>query len=124
MTLRSRDTQAEYDKLLAESAGACSLCTLIAEPTSQVLTIYEHHLLIKNRFPYETWEDLRVTEHLMFIPKQHVKHFNDLGSEADDELGKLLANAEADGYSIYHRSQDNPARSMEHLHTHLFRLAL
>lgn len=123
MTLRSPDTQAEYDKLLAESAGTCSFCTLVTEQTSQVITTYQHSLLIKNRFPYETWEDLRVTEHLMFIPKQHAKHFNALDREAKKEFAKLIADAEENGYSIYHRSQSNPARSMEHLHTHLFRLA-
>ena len=123
MLLRSTDAQAEYAKLLEESAGTCSFCTLIAEPTNQIIITYEHNLLIKNRFPYETWEDLRVTEHLMFIPKQHVKHINELSEDAKKELAKLITDAEANDYSIYHRSQGNPSRSMEHLHTHLFHLA-
>lgn len=123
MSVRSSETQVEYEKFRAQEHGSCSFCALVTTPTEQVITSYEHMLRIHNRFPYAIWDDVPVAEHLMIIPKRHTLHLVDFTPEERQEYSSILTQAEKDGYSIYHRSQHNPVRTMEHLHTHLFRLA-
>lgn len=77
--------------------------------------------VIPNLFPYSMWDMRRVIEHLMIIPKQHVKSLSELSAEARTSIMDLAADYEAKGYNVYARATDSTARTVAHQHTHLIR---
>lgn len=121
---RNRKTQKRYYQHVSQKQpdAPCEFC-LLHIGDGQVLEDRETFWLVKNIFPYTIWDNFYVDEHLMVIPKRHV---DSIGSFTDKELkayGKLLAQYEDDGYSVYGRAANNSAKSVAHQHTHLIKVS-
>jgi galactose-1-phosphate uridylyltransferase len=78
--------------------------------------------VMANRFPYSYWDGGNVVEHLLLVPKRHVLSLAELQDDEKLEAISLMAEYEADGYSVYWRNQTSSSRSIPHQHTHLFKL--
>jgi diadenosine tetraphosphate (Ap4A) HIT family hydrolase len=97
----------------------CPFCTLDDRP---VLTNSSTMRVFPNKFPYEYWDNRGVIEHLLLVPKRHVESLSELTDVEKIEAMNLMAQYEAEGYSVYWRSKANTARSVHHQHTHLIKV--
>ncbi len=66
------------------------------------------------------FEGLRTTgEHYMVIPKRHRVMLTEFDDQEQRDMFSMIAQYEAQGFSVYARSIENINRSQEHQHTHL-----
>lgn len=120
---RRRGTEKRYIESQRKSKpGGCVFCQLADNDTSQIISTYQHCMVIKNLFGYDVWDDHGVEEHLMIIPKRHVDSLADLSKEELADYMKILIKYEKLGYSIYARSPGNITKSVVHQHTHLIKI--
>ena len=82
---------------------------------------FKYSYIVPNLTKYDFWELYDVVDHLLLLPKRHVQHLNELNDSEKLEIISKIAEYEANGYSVYARSQDFNARSEEHQHTHLIK---
>lgn len=81
-----------------------------------------HCFVVKSMFPYELWEFRDVTEHLLVVPKRHVKSFADLNQTERYELMDIISEYEGQNYNIYARSSNSVQRTIPlHQHTHIIK---
>jgi diadenosine tetraphosphate (Ap4A) HIT family hydrolase len=78
--------------------------------------------VIPNLPTYEVWEQHKVLDHLMVIPKRHVARLTELTDEELLDVSRIMAKYEADGYSVYARADNSPRRTVSHQHTHLIKI--
>ena len=99
-------------------------CAFCDDPGLNGRTIQETEtmIVVPNRTSYDFFEGLRVTEHLMIIPKRHVELIKDFTQKEKTELMELMGEYEAKNYNIYARGSGNIMRSVKHQHTHLIKL--
>ena len=97
----------------------CSFCTAIEPDHLQAETA--HHTILTNRVMYDVWELRRVTDHLLVIPKRHVKGLGELTNAEKLDHINIIAEYELKGYNVYARGIGSLQRSVEHQHTHLIR---
>lgn len=120
---RSRKTEIAYLKYRMQKRGAgCVFCAFNHESHNQILSTREHFWIVKNLFPYNTWDFLSVEHHIMIVPKRHVdaiSHFNKMES---DEYTAILAEYDEMDYSSYARARGNSSKTVAHQHTHLLKL--
>jgi ATP adenylyltransferase len=117
VTLRYR--KAPTHKLANDDTAHCPFCS----PTDRrIYTETDSMRVIANNFPYEFWDNHPVVEHLLLTPKRHVLSLDELTLEEKAEAIHLMSKYEADGYSVYWRTQNNKTRTVPHQHTHLFKL--
>lgn len=100
----------------------CNFCSIVENGGKQKLAETEHCLVISNLFSYSYWDDCRVTEHMMIIPKRHVVSLAELAEDEKLDYMNLAAKYEAEGYSLYARSPGNTTKSVAHQHTHLIKI--
>ncbi|HVW23341.1 MAG TPA: HIT domain-containing protein [Candidatus Saccharimonadales bacterium] len=81
----------------------------------------KHHMIVPNYIPYDVWEMRRVTDHLMIIPKRHVRSLGELTDEEQLDHIQLMAEYETKGYNVYARGVASHQRTIEHQHTHLIK---
>jgi diadenosine tetraphosphate (Ap4A) HIT family hydrolase len=70
---------------------------------------------------YDVWEMQDVEEHLMIIPRRHVKSLHELTPEEKLDIMTIAGGYEVKGYNIYARAADSTTRSVAHQHTHLIK---
>lgn len=116
---RNRDTYRAYLTYLATATSGCCLCSIDHSPENEIIEQHSTMLVIRNRFPYAVWDSQTVAEHLMIVPVRHVLSFADFTPAESTDHFAAARRYEADGYSVYTRSQANKGRSVGHLHTHL-----
>ena len=95
----------------------CTLCD--TNKMAEIMHAGKTIRVIRARAPYDIFEDLRVNDHLMIVPKLHRTGFDELTDEEKIEHINLSGKYEAKLYNIYTRSKGAVTRSVEHLHTHL-----
>jgi diadenosine tetraphosphate (Ap4A) HIT family hydrolase len=96
----------------------CAFCEL--ETDREIVEQTQHAIVLHNKFPYDLWELIDVTEHLMVIPKRHVKSLSELDDAELLDLMRVIAAYESKNYNVYARSIDSVMRSVPlHQHTHL-----
>lgn len=81
----------------------------------------EHARIVPNRVFYDLWELRRVIDHLMIIPKRHVRSLQELTEAERLDVMALMAEYEAAGYNVYARALSSKQRSVAHQHTHLIK---
>lgn len=123
MQTRDETTEKDYETFLSNIADTCVLCGDNIAGYNKIVEICEHFFISFNRFPYITWDNRKVDEHLLITPKRHITLLVEMTDSERAEYFTVLARYETIGYSFYQRSQTNTARSIKHLHTHLFLLA-
>ena len=100
----------------------CSLCESI-EP-SQIILETPTMQVVRNRVPYDVFDALRTTgRHYMIVPKRHVSFISEFSDVEKFEMINLIAEYEAEGFSVYARSKTNIHRSQPHQHTHLIEVS-
>lgn len=97
----------------------CQLCLLEG---TKVIKDLGNVLVVENLFPYDVWEHRDVSDHVLVLPKQHVKGFGSLSVQTKSEIMDIISDYESRGYDIYARSVASDLRSVaDHQHTHLIK---
>lgn len=100
----------------------CSFCEAIED--WQVIKNSETMRLIRNRSPYEIFDGIPTTgRHYLVLPKRHVTFMSELTDAEKLEMMNLLAEYEAQNFTIFSQSIASVNRTQEHLHTHLIELS-
>lgn len=112
---------AAYAAHLATLPPGCAFC----DRTNTAQSLIERRgsmLVIRNKFPYLTYDTLPVIEHLMVVPERHLLRLAQFEAAEVADYFEVCAAYEDAGYSLYTRAHSNTARSVAHLHTHLIRM--
>ncbi|MFZ1323992.1 MAG: HIT domain-containing protein [Candidatus Saccharimonadales bacterium] len=110
-----------YEKhLKAKPAGACAFC--INNPDDDNYSVETKSFkILRNIFPYNTWDLQDVTDHLLIVPKKHIVSLNNLTANEAIEYVDLLGSYESRGYNVYSRAPASGMKSVSHQHTHLIK---
>jgi diadenosine tetraphosphate (Ap4A) HIT family hydrolase len=119
---RSTKNQQSYDEEMSRhrgDAGNCPLC----DDGQRGETVEETKLfrVAKNNFPYEIFDGRNVEDHLMIIPKRHVKNLYEYTTDEKMEFMKLATKYDSLGYSLFARADVNPTKTVSHQHAHLIK---
>ena len=120
---RTRKSKKAYNPdskraLYKSNPNACPFCDMSA---IEIVAKGKLTLVVRNIFPYEYWEFMDVTDHLLVIPKRHVSSLGQLTKDEKLETMEILAKYEAQSYNIYARTADNNMKTIPHQHTHLIK---
>ena len=107
-----------YQKTL--QPGGCQFCAF-TKATDQVVDTTRYFWNVKNIFGYDVWDDARVVDHLMIVPKRHVHWLAELTDEEAKLYVKLLQKYEKAGFNMYARTHHSTVKSVPHQHTHLIK---
>lgn len=99
--------------------AGCPFCD--PQETATALRETEHAFVLANRTFYDLWELRRVTDHLMIVPKLHVRSLAELPDAAKLDIMKLIGEYESGDYNVYARATTSMTRSVAHQHTHLIK---
>lgn len=116
----SNKTRRNYKLQYREKNKGCPFCP--PHITGREIKEFTNFVIIENGVKYDFWEGHKVTEHLLLIPKAHIKSLAELQQSEYKELMTIFAQYESDGYSVYARGVGSPRRSVEHQHTHLIKI--
>lgn len=117
-----RKTRQTYSKLNASDIvhSDCSFCAgqLQAGAICDNDTMY----VVPNRVKYDMFEGMKVTDHLMVIPKAHHETIQTFSDAEKLDAMNIISDYEANGYNVYARAVGSVSRSKKHQHTHLIKL--
>lgn len=120
---RSRKIVKQYDpqierRKLQTGSEECPFCDL----TEEVKLISTGNVsLVANKYAYQYWDFMKVTDHLLLIPNRHVESMGEFTPEEKQEAIDIIADYELKGYNIYARSTISTIKSVPHQHTHLIK---
>lgn len=77
--------------------------------------------IVPNLTFYDIWEGHDVIDHLLVVPKRHVKSMKELTEAERLDIIDLIADYEEQDYSVFARGVGTVTRSVEHQHTHLIK---
>ena len=100
-------------------SAVCQFCEEKIFKTAVEETKYA--FVVPNRIFYDLWELRAVTDHLMIIPRRHVKSLHELNKLERADIIDLMCKYENQNYNVYARSKDSKQRSVGHQHTHLIK---
>jgi diadenosine tetraphosphate (Ap4A) HIT family hydrolase len=117
-----RKTTKHYDRANAKDKlrSECTFCT--EETRENIIDENETMFIVPNRVSYDLFEGLRIDDHLLIIPKRHIKTLEELTVKERQDFAELLIRYEGKGYSFYGRGITNINRSVKHQHTHLLKI--
>ena len=118
---RLRSTQKLYKKYQALHPPN-SECVFCDESQIDLKQTFNYFRLVGNRFPYESWDDHQVLQHLMLVPIRHSGHVSEFTKEEKEEYIELVGKFELEGFSIYSRAPVDITRSVDHFHAHLLQI--
>jgi diadenosine tetraphosphate (Ap4A) HIT family hydrolase len=98
----------------------CEFCK-IGQGSQQLVAQHKYFNVIKNIFPYSLWDNQKVADHLMIVPKKHTDTLADLTAAEASEYVKLLAEYEKNHYNVYARAPSSSIKTISHQHTHLIK---
>jgi diadenosine tetraphosphate (Ap4A) HIT family hydrolase len=111
-------TRKEYKKHL--HPASCPFCH-ITKDKDRTLIETEHAYIVPNITFYDLWEARDVEDHLLVVPKRHVRSLSELSAAERAGIMDILAEYEAKNYNVYARAVDSTMRSVKHQHTHLIK---
>jgi diadenosine tetraphosphate (Ap4A) HIT family hydrolase len=120
---RSTTNDRAYQSYRKKLTG-CIFCK-IDHPDNTVKKIVEElsdFWVIKNTFPYDVFDSIKVVDHLLIVPKKHIEGIAELTKRERIILIELISKYEAMGYSTMARHPGSQAKSIAHQHTHLIKL--
>ncbi len=99
--------------------AVCAFC----EENLDERKVYEtkHAYVVPNRVFYDLWELRAVTDHLLVVPKRHVRSLSQLTKAEKVDIMDILAEYEGKNYNVYARAINSKQRSVGHQHTHLIK---
>ena len=121
---RTSEGLRQYKEFLKENERQCTFCLLKDnnEIAGKIKTEFKHFYIIKNKFPYLTWENREVIDHLLLIPKKHFIGMDEMDIEMQSELIKIIAIYEKNKYSLYEKCLVKGIRTVPHWHMHLIKV--
>lgn len=114
-----RKTFKKYRARKTLSSGVCPFCAVSTK--ERIIRETKYSYIVANLTSYDLWENLDVTEHLLLIPKKHVRSLTELSSVESLDIMKLISEYQSNNYNVYARAVDGIMGSVEHQHTHLIR---
>lgn len=124
---RTRTHHYKYERYLANRKGQnkhpvnnCIFCDE-TEIDGQVVTETKYFKIIRNKFPYNIWDQQRVADHLMLVPHEHTDTIASLSEAARLEFVQQISAYEENGYHVYARATKSETKSISHQHTHLIK---
>lgn len=111
-------TLKEYKKNLGPAS--CPFCSE-EEIHDRIIAETKHAYIIPNKTSYDLWEVRTVEDHLLVIPKRHVRSLKELNAEERADIMDILADYEDKSYNVYARGKISNVRSVVHQHTHLIK---
>lgn len=122
---RTDDTNLDYDKYRADRAKQtdCAFCMINSTKPikNEIIEENEYFWIITNAFPYEVFDSIKATDHLMIVPKKHTETISELSKQERELLIELINKYEPQGYTFMGRAPSNTAKTVEHQHTHLIK---
>lgn len=109
-----------YNRGLKKDPAKCVFC-IIKSTDSQFVRETDNFWVVYNIYPYSIWDDMKVLDHLMLIPKTHTDNLASLSKDVSVEYVQLISEYEAKGYGIWARPVGSTAKSIEHQHTHFIK---
>jgi len=97
----------------------CPFCDTVT--LGRAIKETEHAYIVPNLTFYDVWEGHKVLDHLLVVPKRHVKTLKELNEVERLDVIDLIADYESKDYSAYARGVSTVTRSVEHQHTHLIK---
>ena len=79
-------------------------------------------MVLSNAYPYDLWDEHKVEDHLLAVPRRHTETFHELTTAEQNDLMQLVASYEAKHYNVYWRAASNSGKSVPHLHIHLIKV--
>lgn len=124
---RLRSVDQAYKKQVAsqkQQFGGNPPCPLCGDIANRDIVLSTPTMcIVKNDFPYYMFDGRTVNEHLMLIPKRHIKLLDEFNTEEEAEYWDLYLKYNNIGYSSMTRPTGNDRRSIPgHVHTHLIKL--
>lgn len=112
-----RKTLKTYKKRMR--VDSCPFC----DENDRKKAVYEDDDLyvVPNLTKYDLWELHDVTEHLLLVPKRHLKSLSEANKRERSAIIDKIAEYESQGFNIYARGVGFVRRSVEHQHTHLIK---
>lgn len=124
---RNRTHHYKYERHLAQRRQQnkhpidnCMFCDS-NEIDDQIIEQTKYFKIIRNKYPYNIWDQQRVTDHLMLVPHAHTDAIASLTQEARLEFIKQISQFEEKGYHVYARATKSAMKSIPHQHTHLIK---
>lgn len=115
---RYRKNYLNYRKQI--DLAVCPFC--VPQKKSEIIEKGTHCFVIKNKYPYDLWEMRVVRDHLMIVPRRHVKEITSFNKKERAEIISLIAAYQAKDYNVYMRAVTSPQLTVpDHQHTHLIR---
>ncbi len=94
----------------------CPFCKIETQLEYKTVEKLYHFNIIYNKFKYPY-----TAEHLLILPKRHIKKWSELSYNEMQELQALISNALDKWYMLLWRHYPNAGSSIEHLHIHLIK---
>lgn len=124
-TMRAPEVQARYDEERKKTATLygdnppCPFCDNLGERI--MLRETSTMIVVKNDFPYQVFDGLPVSHHILLVPRRHTAVLDDFDEQEIHDYWHLVSEYHLQGYSFMTRSAKSTNRSVPaHLHTHLF----
>jgi diadenosine tetraphosphate (Ap4A) HIT family hydrolase len=120
---RSRKVVKLYDpqvarRKLRQQEDDCPFCLLTLET---IVVSTANVRLVQNKYAYQFWDFMKVTDHLLLVPVRHVESLGQLNQEEKQDVIDIIAEYEQRGYNIYARTVMSTIKSVPHQHTHLIK---
>ena len=112
-----KTTKKYFERQKAKSCPFCNEATL-ANAVKETSSMY----IVPNLTQYDLWELHDVSEHLLVVPKRHVRSLQELTKKERLEIIDSIAEYEAQNYNVYARGVGFVGKSVEHQHTHLIKV--
>lgn len=122
MATRSRKEEKAYKAYQKTQSSDCVFCA-ITKKDPQFVDHTRSFKIIRNIFAYSIWDNQKVVDHLMVVPKKHIDSLDQLSDAAAGEFLKTISAYERQGYNVYARSPGSRMKSVIHQHTHLIKTA-
>lgn len=117
-TRKSIKTSRQLDAADKKS-DSCPFCAIQAD---DIVAETSQMYVIKNRVAYDYFEGVPVLDHLMVIPKRHVKSLSEMTDAEKVDYVSTLGEFEKTDYGVYSRAANSAIRSVEHVHTHVLKI--
>lgn len=98
----------------------CEFC-LLDKSYDQFIRGTKSFKVIKNLFPYSSWDFTRTEDHIMIVPKRHIDRLAGLTASEMVEFMDLIGSYEIKGYNVYARAPQSGNKTIVHQHTHLIK---
>lgn len=116
---RNPEMQAIYaEEMRTRDPNVCNFCDFASQ---RVLGTLATHWVIDNLYPYELFDDMVVSDHILIVPKRHIVGISEFTTEERVDFLDTVSEYEEEGYTLFARAPMNKAKSVTHQHSHMIK---